>query len=342
MGTTPYNTPYNTTPYNTTPCNTTPYIETPVITPVITPVTTPVNVAHQTPATPFTPYDYTPGGFDPIKTQDLLQKKRARRNSRMSLNSNKRLSLNSNRRNSSIKKGHTPSSRKPRLLPSPIRAEIRSHPRAKNPSKKILPSPLRSGIQNYHAEHPDFCATYSTQQSTLPEPSKAEHEQVDSKEEQQLVVTEEVAEPIASDIDTQTSISLVGNEKKEEHDEHDDTETDTLVEQNEAQDEALLNSKSAPLIHSTTNPETQSITSDMDLGTQNTSVADVKSNVDNSLHSPIRKSKRRPKSVRKSTRSKKKINKIPQEKSKTKGVNLELVMEVVEHQEKRATRSLRK
>merc|ERR1712038_1670504 len=268
----------------------------------------------------------TPGGFDPIKTQDLLQKKRARRNSRMSLNSNKRLSLNSNRRNSSIKKGHTPSSRKPRLLPSPIRAEIRSHPRAKNPSKKILPSPLRSGIQNYHAEHPDFCATYSTQQSTLPEPSKAEHEQVDSKEEQQLDVTEEaqlsvvadankdehdehedskeiksdvkeeepevsdikeicpvpkeIAEPIASDIDTQTSISLVGNEKNEEH------------------DEALLNSKSAPLIHSTTNPETQSITSDMDLGTQNTSVADVKSNVDNSLHSPIRKSKRRPKSVR--------------------------------------------
>merc|ERR1712228_167934 len=130
--------------------------------------------------------------------------------------------------------------------------------------------------------------------------------------------------------------------KEEEPEEHDDTEIDTLVEQNEAQDEALLTSKSAPLIHSTTNPETQSITSDMDLGTQNTSVADVKSNVDNSLHSPIRKSKRRPKSVRKSTRSKKKINKIPQEKSKTKGVNLELVMEVVEHQEKRATRSLRK
>merc|ERR1712228_84110 len=176
----------------------------------------------------------------------------------------------------------------------------------------------------------------------------AEHEQVDSKEEQQLDVTEEAQLSVVADANKDehdehgTSISLVGNEKKEEHDEHDDTWVDTLVEQNEAQDEALLTSKSAPLIHSTTNPETQSITSDMDLGTQNTSVADVKSNVDNSLHSPIRKSKRRPKSVGKSTRSKKKINKIPQEKSKTKGVNLELVMEVVEHQEKRATRSLRK
>merc|ERR1712087_1102534 len=95
---------------------------------------TPANVNHFTPATPFTPYAFTPKGFEPIKTSDVILKKRARR-----------MSLNSNKRHSSIKKVHS-SSRKPRLS-FMLQKEIKDHPRVNYPTKNVLPSPLRSQIK---------------------------------------------------------------------------------------------------------------------------------------------------------------------------------------------------